>query len=402
MVLLNFLRALADLGFYYSLAGMLSAAAGGRLALAVFLLQGVCFALSFALRRDRIVRLAALLPTLLPALLALYLPVALADVLVSLPPVIYLAYLAWTDGYHLSWYRQADQFNVFWRVFLPTACIVSLMGSWMAVLAAGIPVALVTAVASILLMRSLRHEPSVYLQPGYQLINLAGIVLVVLMALVVGSEWVLWAAALILGTFYEHVIVPLVLGLGILIGSAALLVWPLLELLAAAIYGIFERKLQVQTNIIDQMDKLRDSIPQGRGDGTLAVQIVIALLILFAIAVLALVFYWMIQQHRNLHGASVPTRRDLSAQRTAQDESVYARRIRRQYQAFLRLCLKEGLQFSTSDTSTDIGGKALPEFPDKPSLSALRDIYQRARYNGKASKADYLEFNQLLKKLREL
>ena len=60
-------------------------------------------------------------------------------------------------------------------------------------LTVGIPAALLAAGASVLLMRSLRHEAQVYLQPGYQAVNAAGVASLALAALVLGSEWALRA-----------------------------------------------------------------------------------------------------------------------------------------------------------------------------------------------------------------
>jgi len=399
MVLLNFLRALADLGFYYCVAGMFSAMAGGRLAMEVFLLQSACFALSFSLRWSRAARLAALLPALLPFLF----PLPLADILVSLPPLLYLAYLAWTGGYQLSWFRQVDMFPVFWKVFLVAAVLLVRGLAIRPVLTVGIPAALLTGAASALLMRSLRHEPVVYLQPGFQAVNFTGIGLVLLAALALGSEWALRALVFALRSFYEYVILPPLIGLSMLVGVIVLQLWPLIQWFIERYRERTSETLEARAAARQHfLESIRNLNPYGKGS-ELIVRILIAVVVLAAVAILALVFYWMIQRQRDVRGASTPARQDISAREGERAPfGSYAYRIRREYRAFLRLCGKRGLRFGTADTSTDVGEKALDAFPDEAALSALRDLYQEARYHGEASREDYQEFKRLLGALKKI
>ena len=122
MTILYFLRALSELGVYYTLAGTAAALFGGQLQLELLLLQSACFALSGVLRERKGPRLAALLP----CFLLLLLPGPMADRLLALPPAVYLAYLAQADSYRLSWERHRDLFNRLYHVVLPAAAVLSL------------------------------------------------------------------------------------------------------------------------------------------------------------------------------------------------------------------------------------------------------------------------------------
>lgn len=408
MILLNFLRALSDLGFYYYVAGTLSFAAGGRLALEVLLLQSVCFALSSLLPKNRIVRLAALVP----ALLLLLCPIPLADILISLPPLPYLAYLVWTDRYQRTRYRQTVLFPVCFKASLVLAPVLTiLLGSAQPLFMVGIPIVLLAVAASALLMRSLRHDPAVYLQPGFQVMNFAGIVLVALAALVLSSEQCVQMLKFTVRSFYNYVIFPPLILLAMLMCYTCLFVF----------YLPFQWLMGQASNrstdtLLDKEDQVGDLLMQKlqmlnlHGKNELGGQIVIFLCLLLLIAALVIVFKWMAQQGLDVREflpserTIIPSRVPLQQSKyiSKDGENIYARRIRRQYKVFLRLCLQKRLQISASDTSADISGKALPAFQDERSLSALRDIYQRARYNRKASKVDYLEFKRLLKELRDL
>ena len=67
----------------------------------------------------------------------------------------------------------------------------------------------------------------------------------------------------------------------------------------------------------------------------------------------------------------------------------------------MRLCRSGGLEFPISDTSTDIGEKSLEMFPDREAAALLRDLYQKARYQGEASREDYRQFKRLLDALKK-
>lgn len=400
MVMMNFLRALTDLGFYYSFAGIFSARAGGELALAALLVQSACFAISSALRRGRVARLAALVP----GLFLLFLPVSLADRVVSVPPALYLAFLAWTDNYQLSWSRQVDQFNIFLRAFPVGGWTLALFGLWKPVFSTGIPAALITAAASVLLTRSLRHEPEVYLQPGYQFVNFASVLLLAFGALALGSEQAVRGAAFILGSIYNTVIVPLLLCAAMAVGY--LLAWlvPLLKWLIGRFRSPGEERAMENTfeEFREELEKMEELLPVEPPE--VFSRTVTAVGIILAAAALFLLFRWMARRyHKDGNRRMDQIRGDILVQPAAGWAPAgggCAGRIRRQYRSFLRLCRRKGLEFTVSDTSTDIGEKALDRFPDEAAMADLRDLYQRARYQGKATREDCRRFKRLLDGLK--
>jgi hypothetical protein len=136
----------------------------------------------------------------------------------------------------------------------------------------------------------------------------------------------------------------------------------------------------------------------------LVLRIVLALAIVAAAAALVLLFRWLSRGHSDSAGRSSPFRRDLDAglERERVSPRSYTGRIRRQYRAYLRMCRDRGLEFERSDTSTDVGRKSLPEFPDEEALCALRDLYQQARYSGEVSREDYQRFRRLVGTLKKL
>ena len=351
MTILYFLRALSELGVYYTLAGTAAALFGGQLQLELLLLQSACFALSGVLRERKGPRLAALLP----CFLLLLLPGPMADRLLALPPAVYLAYLAWADSYRLSWERHRDLFNRLYHVVLPAAAVLSLFQiSYL--LTTGAAIALLTAAASVLLMRSLRHEADVYLQPRYQMRNAAGVALLGLGALVLGSKWTLLAARFLAVNLYEYVFIPLFTAAGMLIG----------------VFFIWIPKLLYFGSTEDQWDPKEFSGDGGEEEEELLAaaspELILQLLIAVAVVItlvtaFVLIYRWWRSREEGGPEASPLERRDLpgavrgqAGQRSLLGNSAVLR-IRRLYREFLRTCRKRGVRFGPSSTS---GGDQQP------------------------------------------
>lgn len=389
MTILYFLRALSELGVYYTLAGTAAALFGGQLQLELLLLQSACFALSGVLRERKELRLAALLP----CFLLLLLPGPMADRLLALPPAVYLAYLAWADSYRLSWERHRDLFNRLYHVVLPAAAVLSLFQiSYL--LTTGAAIALLTAAASVLLMRSLRHEADVYLQPRYQMRNAAGVALLGLGALVLGSKWTLLAARFLAVNLYEYVFIPLFTAAGMLIG----------------VFFIWIPKLLYFGSTEDQWDPKEFSGDGGEEEEELLAaaspELILQLLIAVAVVItlvtaFVLIYRWWRSREEGGPEASPLERRDLpgavrgqAGQRSLLGNSAVLR-IRRLYREFLRTCRKRGVRFGPSSTSGEINSQAVQVLGPELPLTDIRDIYRRARYQGQASRSDAARLRKL-------
>ena len=350
MTILYFLRALSELGVYYTLAGTAAALFGGQLQLELLLLQSACFALSGVLRERKGPRLAALLP----CFLLLLLPGPMADRLLALPPAVYLAYLAQADSY-----RQLPEQQL-----------------------------------QVLLMRSLRHEADVYLQPRYQMRNAAGVALLGLGALVLGSKWTLLAARFLAVNLYEYVFIPLFTAAGMLIG----------------VFFIWIPKLLYFGSTEDQWDPKEFSGDGGEEEEELLAaaspELILQLLIAVAVVItlvtaFVLIYRWWRSREEGGPEASPLERRDLpgavrgqAGQRSLLGNSAVLR-IRRLYREFLRTCRKRGVRFGPSSTSGEINSQAAQVLGPELPLTDIRDIYRRARYQGQASRSDAARLRKL-------
>lgn len=397
MAVLNFLGMLSDLGFYYAFAGVIIAHNGGSATLTNLLIACLCFALSALPGRWRPLRVLAICPVAVCLLLP---GEGLADWLGLLPPVCYLLYLAWTGRYTLSRSRQAQLFSVFWKAFLPFALLFSLMGLWRQALSVGLPVAMIMMVSAVISMRSLRHEPEVYLQWQFQLVNLLSVGALLLAAWVLSRRAFLRAALLVVKGFYLYVIAPLILALGYcLAGIAQGLGWILSKL---GIRGTFLTQ-QTQESTGELKAGILGEGYEGSGSGGLVGRILLALGILAVAVGLFFLFRWMARRPPQKGPTPVSGTRTVGPRREARasspGESSGVHRVRRQYRKYLRLCQEKGAAPADSDTSLDVECHAAGLF-DQEAQRELRQLYLKARYAGEATSQDVARAKELVKELK--
>lgn len=392
MILMHFLRALADLGLYYAFAGTIAGAMGGTMALAMLLAQSGCFALSAVLRKRRWARLAALLP----AAAALLLPgMELADRTAALPGLAYLAYLVWQGKYELRWGRQADVFSLLWKAFAPFAPISALFGCHESIVSCGFPIFLTAAAGSILLLRSLRHGPEIYLQRPFQARNWLAVGLLLAGAYFASTDGFLtclWLA-------YDRMLIPLLLGIAMAVGivcmvAAQALWWGVNQLFKMGWEP--SSAISAADSVLDQAREMVGAGEDFNGD------ILTALGVLAAALACVLLFRWLVRrksgpaenaanlrgERRSIAEEPAPGRRELLP-------NTCAGRIRGQYRRFLKLCRKRGVELSPSDTSAQVSAKAARWMAEAETLAALEEIYCKARYGGQATREDLAEAKRL-------
>ncbi len=396
MVILCVLRALADLGVYYAFAGTLACVFGGERTLPALLLLSGCYALSSALRKRKWARLLALAPGLLCFLLP---GVSAADRVACLFPLVYCIYLAWTGEYSLNWGRQADVFSLFWKAFAVFAILMAAIGCGNAVLSVGLPVAILTAAASVLLLRTLRHAPEVYLQRAFQMYNFAAVALLLAAACLIGSRWLLRGAAALVKLAYDHVLAPLLLGLFTVIGRLCIAVMP-------ESVEVFGRLLE---NISDWFGPAESVEPGAGAVGDAAAagltqRVFTALAILAVLVVLCLLFRWLVRRRAEetagLPDTEARTERAAPVRQATPRTSTAVHRIRSQYRSFLKLCRQQGIVLTESDTSEEISRKAAARFPEQEALTELCSLYQKARYHLEATQEDAAQAKRLCARLK--
>ncbi len=399
MVIMHGLRILADLSFYYAFASFVSVCCGGRYAMLALLLQTACFTASSVVEKKKALRLAALLPMVL----FFFLPgINLADMIAFLPPAVYLCRLVYKGDYTLDWGRHVELFNTFWKFYMVIACILLMVGVLAQLTAASLPIALIMLVSSVLLMRSLRHEPETYCQKWYQLANAAAVALVIVVAWAVSSEAFLNACLTMLSVTYNKLALPLLMALLMVFVCVLQAFSWLVSLLNIPLPKDMEfpELVQLDSLVRDLGLDMTEGDPVGGGFMVLLIALILA-------ALLYLFFRWM---SRIGWGNITPP--DAREERTEmKDEGGKkvrpprpgnaVQRVRAQYRKFLKLYLAEGGELDDAHTSQDVAYEARRRKFSADTTEELRDIYIRARYGEQAENTDVARAKELFHAMKK-
>lgn len=393
MVMMHGLRGLTELSFYYAFASFVAVCGGSRYALAGLMLQAACFALSAALEKKKPLRMAALLPM---ALFWLLPNVPLADTLLFIPPALYLIWLAYRGGYLLEWGRHVELFSVFWKVYTLAALLLLLIGMMAELAKASMPIALIMLVGSVLLMRSLRHEPEVYCQKWYQLLNAAAVAVVIVIAALMSTRAFLEACAAAFAAAYRAFVLPLLM----------LALAGFVYVLRAVAWLVSLLNIRLPENQNKAPELQIDGLAKDLGLDQLAGEPVgekylIALCVLMAAVLLYFFFRWMMRL--GWGGQRPPEAREErleiagdTGERTRQAGAGSAvQRVRAQYRKFLKLYLSVGGELNDTHTSLDVEQGAKRRRFDAEDAEELRAIYIRARYAEAAEAKDVSRAKEL-------
>ena len=391
------LKIAADLAFYYTLVGPPSLHFGGSSGalLGCLLLVTLCFVLSYCLRNRGALRFLPL------ALVAgcFFLPGAeTATGVVLLPAWAYAVYLAARRVYEPEWSHQVDIFSLFWKLFLVYFAFELLLRVSDEAVTLSVMMGTVMLLCSVLLMRSLRHDPQVYCQAKYQLLNLALVAAALAAAGLLSSRTFLNGCFAVLKTVYLAVAKVLVqLLFWVIEGIAKLFSW--LKITKP------EGKESIQLDLSSAKDilQLEDS---GGGEGSRILSyILIALGALAAIACLVLVFRYLSRREgeRRPGGGPADSRYAVESRENQEGRAAPGspvQRVRQQYRRFLRLCGRHGRVIQRSYTSREVNDNCADLFA--PQAEELRDIYLEARYNDSATKEDAARAKALYAEMKRL
>lgn len=396
MITMVFLKALCDLGVYYTFAGFFAVLLGAApaLLLAALPIQALCFAASFPLRQ----RWLRFLP-LAPLLVCWLLPGAgLVEYVFFAPPAVYLVFLAARSLYFPEWSHQTDIFSRFWKLLFPFILLALVFGGAEFLTAITIPAGAATLLCSVLLNRTLRHDPEVYCQRRCQFLNLAAVAGAGLCALLLSAPVFLQGCLTVLKMIYSCLMAPLLM----------LLVYAMAGIMSAVIWLFSWIKLGTQpteeivTLDLQSIEETLELETTADTPGYLE-KIGIALSVIAGVLIIWAIFRYL--SRRNAAAApprSGDERRGTIAASQMMDddrrENTYAQRVRGQYRRFLKLYRDEGLPLSPGDTSQDIAQYSRETMGDE--VSDLRELYIAARYNGTATRADAAQARELFTRIK--
>lgn len=257
---------------------------------------------------------------------------------------------------------------------------------------------LVSAASSILLMRSLRHEPEVYGRLSYQAVNLAVMAAVAAVTAVISSGPVLKGLGLFIKTIYTGIAYAFLFVFNYVIEA---LVW-----LYHAIKAILKNTTpppQPQKPVQIDLDGAKEMFPQISEYNGLPLWVkIVGIVILAAVVllILAVIFRKLAGGRAQALKAGAYTYSKGPDPEERRRFSGQVQGVRKQYRKYLAMVEKEGLEIGPDDTSEDIFEKA-PDVLGGEAARELRNLYIDARYNGTADRTAAERAKELIRIMRK-
>lgn len=394
MIFLNTLRMIVDLSFYFFFAELFVISTGNPSQMTHMLLLSVCYAVMVYLHKKEYKKFYYILP-------ALVLLVPNSCVWALLPAIGYILYIVAKDTIALSWDRQSELFSISYKVFLDASVCISLAGNYVNVIRYSLPMAFISIVTSILLMRMLRHEPETYLSPQYQLKNCFLLLVVLFVAWLSSRDFVFSFIGNSISFVYMNCIYPILL---IMINCLVLFIKLVMNLFSWIKLG----EVKFEENLLPESEGSPtaldfSTIVSSTNDAFKSVLYIILFILLL---VLAFFFFRWLALNRGEesilgHGLDIIRGSDSASTKKERSTSTVLQ-VRRQYRIFLKLYQAHGGRLEQSDTSQDILKRSSTLFPQNELMEEMREIYLMARYRNTASKSDLKRMRQINKEMASI
>ena len=407
MSLVYSLKLLADLLFYLTFAGTISALIGGAdrvmgnsgllsvvpfIALSAFLLgvlheRGKLKYLSFA-----------------PLLLAMFfaLNYGVVHLFLLAPAVAYTVYYATTLPYNIKTVGYTKVFRLYMCIVLPICLFFALNSTFFGAFLAGAlgPYLLMFATCGIILMRMIRHDTDILMQTRFKVMNAIGVAGVIIAGAFLGSPQGVQIMGAIFNFLYFSIFIPIATFIFMIVGF---ILFPILSL-----FGFEEWDVYLPTD--DGGDVYGDfghiEVYHLERGLSYYITLVVVFIIIAVVAfyVLRAMFRFLTEKSIIRDGAPVIIERVFlgDENRTKKKEPRVNHQIRQVYRKFLKLCEKKGITLHQSLTTRDISDAYGAATKDSESPNRLREIYIERRYGEKTpTTADVKECKELYNRMKK-
>ena len=414
MLILVFLRMAAETAFYFTFAGLLGPVfkIEPQPLLLSIPVMALAFMLSYLLRNRKALRF---LPLLLCGGITFLPGISIPAGIMLLPPFIYMIILVAKKRYEPEYGTMVSILKLYWKLAIPAVIIAALVeygrtgaddwgqivwvsGEFKLLSRQTLPLILITLTALVVLTRTLRHDPSVYNETRLVFINLLAVILVAGIALLTSSQW-LWDGVIWVLRILATPIIYLMSA--IVVGFTRLFMW-LISLLP---YNPYE---EIQPT--DPPDESSATMPDGTPvdiDVTIPASIerIITVVSMLIVAALIVLLFWYFMRRRKAAlaakegGSEERSLVDLGGPKRAFSARTAVSAVRREYQKYLRMCQKEGMERKIDDTSSDVALRSTAYYP-RENVEELREIYVAARYDEAGGKEEAKRAKALVRNLK--
>lgn len=313
---------------------------------------------------------------------------------------LYVGLMIWQKRYYMDHDSQSDFFRIgmFAVGALSVPFVLLMKIDFIA------PFVLLYLMSGIFGLRLMRQDASIFNETRFRVLNLLSVAGIVLLAVLISSDWFLGLAGMILGKIYDVLVIPIFY---VIYACGYALYYLFIEIIFAGGYGDTTKKLNFGD--MSMPDEMKDALlGEEQVNGEPFLMLLKGVFLIVGILLVLLLVYRN-SKSRNSRSKDSAREARTSVTMIRPEEKIYADHIaprepraavRYHYRNFLRLCLSLGQEFPRHYTSQHIENMTIGNF-DKETLKSMRKTYIRARYSEHdITKDDVSSIKAQVKKLK--
>ena len=313
---------------------------------------------------------------------------------------LYVGLMIWQKRYYMDHDSQSDFFRIgmFAVGALSVPFVLLMKIDFIA------PFVLLYLMSGIFGLRLMRQDVAMFNETRFRVLNLLSVAGIVLLAVLISSDWFLGLAGMILGKIYDVLVIPIFY---VIYTCGYALYYLFIEIIFAGGYGDTTKKLNFGD--MSMPDEMKDALlGEEQVNGEPFLMLLKGVFLIVGILLVLLLVYRN-SKSRNSRSKDSAREARTSVTMIRPEEKIYADHIaprepraavRYHYRNFLRLCLSLGQEFPRHYTSQHIENMTIGNF-DKETLKSMRKTYIRARYSEHdITKDDVSSIKAQVKKLK--
>ena len=313
---------------------------------------------------------------------------------------LYVGLMIWQKRYYMDHDSQSD----FFRIGMFAVGALSVPFVLLKKIDFIAPFVLLYLMSGIFGLRLMRQDASIFNETRFRVLNLLSVAGIVLLAVLISSDWFLGLAGMILGKIYDVLVIPIFY---VIYACGYALYYLFIEIIFAGGYGDTTKKLNFGD--MSMPDEMKDALlGEEQVNGEPFLMLLKGVFLIVGILLVLLLVYRN-SKSRNSRSKDSAREARTSVTMIRPEEKIYADHIaprepraavRYHYRNFLRLCLSLGQEFPRHYTSQHIENMTIGNF-DKETLKSMRKTYIRARYSEHdITKDDVSSIKAQVKKLK--
>ena len=313
---------------------------------------------------------------------------------------LYVGMMIWQNRYYMDHASQSD----FFRIGMFAAGGLSIPFVLLMKIDFIAPFVLLYLMSGIFGLRLMRQDAAIFNETRFRVLNLLSVAGIVLLAVLISSDWFLGLAGMILGKIYDVLVIPIFY---VIYACGYALYYLFIEIIFAGGYGDTTKKLNFGD--MSMPDEMKDALlGEEQVNGEPFLMLLKGVFLIVGILLVLLLVYRN-SKSRNSRSKDSAREARTSVTMIRPEEKIYADHIaprepraavRYHYRNFLRLCLSLGQEFPRHYTSQHIENMTIGNF-DKETLKSMRKTYIRARYSEHdITKDDVSSIKAQVKKLK--